>query len=69
MPKFPERILTGEVLIEILKLDGFRVIRQKGSHVSLQKGEYKTVVPLHTELAGGTLRGILQQCGLTIDLL
>jgi len=37
-------------------------VRQKGSHVSLQKENYKTVVPRHDELARGTLLGILKQC-------
>jgi predicted RNA binding protein YcfA (HicA-like mRNA interferase family) len=58
-------ILSGEELVKALKKAGFRVIRQKGSHVSLQKENHKTVVPLHDELAKGTLLGILKQCGLT----
>jgi predicted RNA binding protein YcfA (HicA-like mRNA interferase family) len=57
--------LSGEDLIKALKRGGFQVIRQKGSHVSLQKGPYKTIVPLHEELAKGTLLGILRQCGLS----
>jgi len=63
MPKLPT--LSGNELINALTKAGFRKIRQKGSHVSLQKGKYKTVVPLHNELAKGTLLGILRQCGLT----
>ncbi|MEI9476794.1 MAG: type II toxin-antitoxin system HicA family toxin [Deltaproteobacteria bacterium] len=42
-----------------------QVVRQKGSHVSLHKGSFKTVVPMHAELAKGTLLGILKQCGLS----
>jgi predicted RNA binding protein YcfA (HicA-like mRNA interferase family) len=63
MPKLP--VLSGRDLIDILKSVGFVVVRQKGSHVSLQKGEYKTVVPLHDDLAKGTILGILKQCGLS----
>ena len=33
--------------------------------MSLEKGIHKTVVPLHDELAKGTLLGILKQCGLS----
>jgi predicted RNA binding protein YcfA (HicA-like mRNA interferase family) len=58
-------LLSGDRLIKLLKRTGFQVIRQKGSHVSLQKESYKTVVPLHDELARGTLLGILKQCGLS----
>lgn len=33
----------------------------------MRKGNHKTVIPLHDELAKGTLLGILKQCGLTRD--
>ncbi|MBI4331413.1 MAG: type II toxin-antitoxin system HicA family toxin [Chloroflexi bacterium] len=62
-PKLP--VLSGDEVVRLLKREGFDVVRQKGSHVSLQKGSYKTVVPLHEELAKGTLLGILKQSGLT----
>jgi len=65
MPKLP--ILSGLELIDILKTLGFFVVRQKDSHVSLQKGQHKTVVPLHDDLAKGTILGILKQCGLSKD--
>jgi len=65
MPKLP--VLSGRDLIDILKNLGFVVARQKGSHVSLQKGQYKTVVPLYDDLAKGTILGILKQCGLSKD--
>ena len=58
-------VLSGDDLIRVLRRAGFEVVRQKGSHVSLQKGDRRTVVPLHHELAKGTLLGILKQCGLT----
>jgi predicted RNA binding protein YcfA (HicA-like mRNA interferase family) len=71
MPKLP--VISGKDMIRALEKDGFLIVRQKGSHVSLQKGIHKTVVPIHDELAKGTLLGILKQCGLTkealIDLL
>lgn len=65
MAKLP--VLSGKELIRILEKNGFRQVRQKGSHVSLQKGTYKTVVPLHDELDKGTLHSILRQCGLSRD--
>lgn len=67
MVRLPD--ISGEKLIKLLKKDGFEVVRQKGSHVSLRKitlqGEKRTVVPLHSSLAKGTLMDILKQCGLT----
>jgi len=62
MSKLP--VLSGNALIQSLKKAGFEVIRQKGSHVSLRKGNFKTVIPLHDDLAKGTLLGILKQCGM-----
>ncbi len=63
MAKLP--VLSGDELIRALKKTGFQVVRQKGSHVSLEKANWKTVVPLHHELGKGTLLGILKQCGLS----
>lgn len=67
MSKLP--VISGKELINALEKAGFIVIRQKGSHVSLQKiaaeGTYRTVVPLHNKLAKGTLLDILHQTGLS----
>ncbi len=61
--------ISGEDLIKILLREGFYKIRQKGSHVSLEKRtaekSFKTVVPLHKSLAKGTLNDILKQTGLS----
>jgi len=63
MPKL--RRVSGEEAIRGLERLGFRRVRQRGSHVILKKetaqGSVGCVVPLHRELAIGTLRGILQQ--------
>jgi predicted RNA binding protein YcfA (HicA-like mRNA interferase family) len=75
MSKLP--VISGKELVNALQKAGFLVVRQKGSHVSLQKtaheGTYRTVVPLHARLAKGTLLDILHQTGLSkeelIDLL
>ncbi len=41
-------VLSGEELIKILKKMGFKVIRQKGSHVFLKHLDGRTtVVPIH----------------------
>ena len=66
MPKLP--VISGKELVRALKKAGFVEVRHKGSHVSLQKvtaeKTFKTVVPLHRELAEGTLLDILHQTGL-----
>ena len=69
MPKLPS--VSGERVIRALKRAGFVELRQKGSHVSLERraGDqiYRTVVPVHNELAKGTLSDILKQSGLTLE--
>jgi predicted RNA binding protein YcfA (HicA-like mRNA interferase family) len=59
------RRVSGEEAIRALERLGFRRVRQRGSHVILKKetpqGPVGCVVPLHRELAIGTLHGILQQ--------
>jgi predicted RNA binding protein YcfA (HicA-like mRNA interferase family) len=65
--------ISGERLVRALKRAGFSVLRQKGSHVSLEKRSedkvFRTVVPQHPTLAKGTLSDILKQSGLTVDKL
>ncbi|RJP82828.1 MAG: type II toxin-antitoxin system HicA family toxin [Candidatus Zixiibacteriota bacterium] len=69
MPKL-RRISGAEAIRALEKLD-FSPIRQQGSHVILKKqtpdGEIGCVVPLHSELAVGTLRGILRQARVSPD--
>jgi len=69
MPKL--RRMSGQEAIRVLGRLGFEKIRQRGSHVVLKKqtpeGAVGCVVPLHRELAIGTLRGILRQAGVTPD--
>jgi predicted RNA binding protein YcfA (HicA-like mRNA interferase family) len=60
-------VLSGKELISLLQKAGFQVVRQKGSHVSLSKAKFRTIVPLHDELAKGTLLAILRQTGLSKD--
>jgi len=65
------RRVSGEEVIRALERLGFQNVRQRGSHVVLKKqtseGAIGCVVPLHNELAIGTLRGILNQAKVTPD--
>ena len=60
MPK----TFSGKRVIKILEKEfGFSFVSQKGSHVKLEKmisgRRIVTIIPLHRELARGTLRGVL----------
>ena len=63
MPELP--VCSGAEVIRALERLGFRVVRQRGSHVMLRKGMAGCVVPLHRELKRGTLSGILRQVGVS----
>jgi predicted RNA binding protein YcfA (HicA-like mRNA interferase family) len=69
MSRLPD--VSGADLVKALRKAGFEVRRQKGSHLSMEKrdatGHWRTVVPMHHELARGTLHDILKQTGLTRD--
>jgi len=65
VPKLP--VVSGRQMVAALKRAGFEQVRQRGSHVSLQKGSYRTIVPPHSDLSPGALLAILKQSGLTRD--
>ena len=66
------RVLSGREVCEILKTQGFSAVRQRGSHVVMQKrsGNTTTTVPVpdHAELKIGTLTSIIRQSGLARSL-
>ncbi|MGH9524939.1 MAG: type II toxin-antitoxin system HicA family toxin [Terriglobales bacterium] len=69
MPKLPRT--SGQKTVAALNHLGFVTVRQRGSHVILRKetasSAIGTVVPMHKELAPGTLRGILQLAGVSVE--
>lgn len=69
MPRLPA--VSGKEVIKALSKAGFSVVRQKGSHVRLEKiqGEkiIKLTIPIHKELKKGTLSKIINDAGMTID--
>ena len=66
------RIFSGPELCRFLGEHGFQIVRQKGSHVILQKtvpGSTITVpVPNHREIRIGTLKSIIRQSKLATEL-
>ena len=61
--------LSGEEIVKTLKRLGFEPVRQRGSHVVLKKitidGPVGCVVPMHREVATGTLHSVLKQARIT----
>jgi predicted RNA binding protein YcfA (HicA-like mRNA interferase family) len=58
-------VVSGQQTIKALSSLGFEQVSQRGSHVKLRSEDRTAIVPLHKELARGTLRSILRQAGLT----
>lgn len=58
---------SGRDMVRFLERLGFSVIRIRGSHHVLQRGEEHTTVPVHGHetLKIGTLRSILRDVGLS----
>ena len=64
-------VVSGEKVIKTLLKVGFVKVRQRGSHVRLEKivGDdiIKVTVPLHHPLKKGTIGRIIKEAGLTND--
>ena len=62
------RVLSGDDVCAILALKGFVNVRQRGSHVIMQRtddaGTTTVPVPRHRELRRGTLGSIIRQAGI-----
>lgn len=66
MPRL--RRLSGQAIVSALVAAGFSRVSQRGSHVKLVRVSPKSerqvlVVPLHADLAPGTVRAIARQAG------
>jgi len=63
------RVLSGKDVCKILMQNGFVEIRQKGSHIIMQKKvENSTItipIPNHPEIKIGTLQSIIRQSKLS----
>jgi predicted RNA binding protein YcfA (HicA-like mRNA interferase family) len=70
-PKLP--VVSGDQLIRALAKFGYIAVRQKGSHVRLRHStdpqRVPVTVPLHSEIAFGTLRRILRDAAITVEQL
>ena len=67
MPKLP--VISGADAVKALERAGWRVDRQRGSHLILLKTgmNVSLSVPQHRELAPGTLRSLIRSAALTVE--
>ena len=61
-------VVSGKDILKLLARLGYEIIRQRGSHVRLRNitklGEHNITVPMHDEIAKGTLNHILSRVSL-----
>jgi predicted RNA binding protein YcfA (HicA-like mRNA interferase family) len=62
------QVVSGTEVIRALENLDFRVIRLRGSHVMLRRNSDVWIVPLHREVKRGTLRGVLRQANVDVEL-
>jgi predicted RNA binding protein YcfA (HicA-like mRNA interferase family) len=61
------RDVNGSEAARALKRFGYVVQRQTGSHLIVRRENRTVVVPQHKPLKPGTLKGIIEQAGLTLE--
>ena len=62
-------LCSGSEAVKKFKKAGWKVVRQKGSHVMLTKPGYQWTlsIPQHNELGPGILRKLIRQASLSIE--
>ena len=54
--------------IKVLEKLGFYFVSQKGSHMKYTNGKRVVIIPNHSEIARGTLKSILEQADIHLDI-
>lgn len=67
MSKLP--VISGREAVKAFSKAGWRVARQHGSHVIMEKGGREEIlsIPQHPELRRGLLRSLIRAAGMTVD--
>jgi predicted RNA binding protein YcfA (HicA-like mRNA interferase family) len=61
------RDVNGDQAVRALIRLGFSDVRQTGSHRIMRKDGRTVVVPMHRPIKPGTLKGLMEQAGLTME--
>ena len=71
MPKIP-RDVSGREMAKLLKIYGYNIIKEKGSHIRLlsdfKGSEYKITIPDHIQIKIGTLNNILNDISRYLEM-
>jgi predicted RNA binding protein YcfA (HicA-like mRNA interferase family) len=58
-------VLSWREVVKALNRAGYRVVRQRGSHIFVAKDDVVVPVPRHDEIKRGTLMAIIAEAGMT----
>lgn len=61
------RDVNGTKAVRALQRLGFVRLRQAGSHLIMRRESRTVVVPQHKPIKPGTLKGLIEQAGLTVE--
>jgi len=61
------RDISGTEAVKALCRLGFAELRQTGSHRILRLDSRTVVVPMHKPIKPGTLKGLIEQAGVTVE--
>ena len=61
------RDVNGSEAVRALQRLGFVRLRQTGSHIIMRREGRTVVVPQHKPIKPGTLKGLIEQAGLTVE--
>ncbi len=61
------RDVSGSEAARALRRAGFETQRQTGSHLIMRRGSRTVVVPQHKPIKPGTLKGLIDQAGMTVE--
>lgn len=55
--------LGGKEMVRLFEQRGWQILRQKGSHVQMGKGNERETIPMHRELKFGLEQKLLKRIG------
>ncbi len=58
--------VSGREMVKVFSRIGFSVIRQRGSHIVMSRGEEILVIPDHDVVAKGTERDLIRDAGISV---
>ena len=61
------RDVNGSEAVRALRRAGYETLRQTGSHLIMRKAGRTVVVPQHKSIKPGTLKGLIEQAGMTVE--